>query len=129
MFADDLWIVFSHLATTSAIAFGVLWLIFKFYLKEYEMDAKSQAMISLKTFGTFILINFIFLFWLPWFQTITPPFFISVGAALWVAHNQLVKAGMEKNETWRVGVPWFIIMLGIALIYMYSRGITLGAYI
>lgn len=122
MLADDLWIVFKHLAATSAIAFGVLWLIFKFYLSEYEMDVKSQAMISLKTFGAFILINFVFLFWLPWFQTITPPFILSIGVALWVAHNLLVKAGMEKKETWRVAVPWFIIMIGIALLYMSGRG-------
>jgi len=119
-----LWLTIKYLIVASAIAYGFLWLIFRFYVKEYEMDTKSQIMISFKTFGTFILINFVFLFWLPPISTsILPPFFLSIGASLFVAHRLLINAGMEKKETWRVAVPWFIAMLAFSLIFMSVEGI------
>ncbi|MBI2035746.1 MAG: hypothetical protein HYT12_03655 [Candidatus Liptonbacteria bacterium] len=119
-----LWLTIKYLIVASAIAYGFLWLIFRFYVKEYEMDAKSQIMISFKTFGTFILINFVFLLWLPPISTsILPPFFLSIGASLFVAHRLLIKAGMEKKETWRVAMPWFAAMLAFSLIFMSVEGI------
>ncbi|MFY9462553.1 MAG: hypothetical protein WAP51_05145 [Candidatus Sungiibacteriota bacterium] len=123
----ELWMILRHLAATSAIAFGVLWLIFKFYRNKYEMDVKSQAMISLKTFGAFILINFVLLFWFPawlWSRSVMPPFLLSIGVSFFIAQKLLVKAGMEnKKEALKITLPWFCFMLAIALGYMSAVGI------
>lgn len=116
-------LIVRYCVVTSAIALAILWLIFKFYRKKYEMDVKSQSVISLQTFSAFIFINSIFIFWLYWFSSVIPSLILSFGVAFYLAQKLFVKAGMDgKKEAMKITVPWFAAMILISLIYMLTVG-------
>lgn len=118
-----LWLIIRYCAVTSVIALIVLWLVFKFYRGRYEMDFKSQAVISLQTFSVFTFINSIFIFWLYWFSSVIPSIILSFGVAFYLAQKLFIKAGMDgKKEAMKITVPWFIAMIIISSIYMLKMG-------
>ena len=96
------------------VALVLLWLIFKFYLRDYEMDFKSLLVISYKIFGAFAIISF---FPLPFLisASFSPsvmymPLAIAAVVSFFIARRLFMKSGMEKEETQRVIVPWFVLM-------------------
>lgn len=100
--------------STAFVAFGVLWLLFKFYLTGYEMDLKSMAALSLKTFGTFVLISFGFAFLLPEFAATTPAIIVSGLSAFGIAYWLFKKAGMDKKEALKTAMFWFVAVFVIS---------------
>ena len=120
-FSDYLGIITNIVIAVPTTALVLLWLIFKLYLREYEIDFKSLLVISYKTFGTFAAISF---FPLLFFLSASSPYpsfimYLPLAVALpisfFIARRLFMKSGMEKEETRKVIVPWFAIMLAIAI--------------
>ena len=116
-FSDYLGIITNIVIAVPTTALVLLWLIFKFYLREYEIDFKSLLVISYKTFGTLAAISFFpLLFFLaasrPYPSVVMYlPLAIAAPVSFFIARRLFINSGMEKEETRKVIVPWFLIML------------------
>jgi len=105
----------------SFIGFIAFWILVNFIFKEYEMDFKSQVMLSLQAFCAATIVHVVLM-------SFTNNFILSAAAFLIIAliagDVLLIKSGLEKEEALKTAAYWILLWLVIAVVLTVIIGLS-----
>lgn len=105
----------------SFIGFIAFWALVNFIFKEYEMDFKSQVMLSLQTFCAATIVHVLLM-------AFTGNFILSAASFLIIAliagDVLLIKSGLDKEEALKTAAYWVLLWLVIAVILTVIIGLS-----
>ena len=109
---------------SSIIGFIAFWILINFVFKEYEMDFKSQAMLSLQTFCAASIINVLL-------TSLIGNFILGAIALLVIAliagDILLIKSGLNKEEALKTAAYWILLWFVITAILTITIGISVSS--